>query len=68
MNAESRERFEKTVQATPGKNVDVIRINALRSQGIGWKRIAAELGVVVGTALRLAKSGSQIQEKVFGTQ
>jgi hypothetical protein len=25
---------------------------ALRAQGIGWKRIAAELGVGVGTAIR----------------
>lgn len=49
----------------PRKNVDTARISILRSQGIGWKRIAAELGVGVGTVLRLAKSGSEIQEKVF---
>jgi hypothetical protein len=38
---------------------------ALRAKGIGWKRIAAEIGVGVGTLYRVALDGSKIQEKVF---
>jgi Resolvase, N terminal domain len=33
----------------PRKVLDTKRIAALRAQGVGWKKIAAELGVGVGT-------------------
>lgn len=49
----------------PRKTLDKKRISALRSQGLGWKRVAAELGVGVGTLYRLAGDGSKIQEMVF---
>ena len=39
----------------PRVTVDELRITELRAQGRGWKSIAAELGVGVGTILRAAK-------------
>jgi hypothetical protein len=45
--------------------VDASRIAVLRSQGFGWKKIAAELGVGVGTLYRLALDGSKIQQRVI---
>jgi DNA invertase Pin-like site-specific DNA recombinase len=45
--------------------VDARRIATLRAQGLGWKRIASELEIGVGTLYRLAAEGSKIQEKVF---
>jgi DNA invertase Pin-like site-specific DNA recombinase len=48
----------------PKRTVDARRIAALRAQGTGWKRIAAEMGIGVGTLYRLAREGSKIQEKV----
>ena len=48
----------------PPKALDQKRIEALRTQGLGWKRIAAELGLGVGTLYRLAREGSKIQERV----
>ena len=59
------------VQDTPRKVLDTKRIAALRAQGIGWKRIAAELGVGVGTIHQATQTaapvlgGSKTQEKVF---
>ena len=35
------------------------------SEGVGWKRIAAGLGVGVGTIYRVALEGSKTREKVF---
>lgn len=35
--------------------VDASRIARLRSQGLGWKKISRELGVGVGTVLRIAQ-------------
>jgi DNA invertase Pin-like site-specific DNA recombinase len=35
--------------------LDATRIAALRAHGFGWKRIAAQLGVGVGTVLRADK-------------
>lgn len=32
---------------------------------VGWKRIAADLGVGVGTIYRVGLDGSKIREKVF---
>jgi DNA invertase Pin-like site-specific DNA recombinase len=50
----------------PKKILDTKRIAALRAKGIGWKRIAAEMGVGgVGTIYRVALEGSKIREKVF---
>jgi len=49
----------------PRKVLDTKRVVALRTQGIGWKRIAADMGVGVGTLYRLVQEGSKIQEKVF---
>ncbi len=51
----------------PRKVLDASRIAALRAQGVGWKRIAAELGVGVGTLYRVAPGRSKTREKVFGT-
>ena len=47
----------------PKRIVDTRRIAALRAQGLGWKRIAAELEVGVGTLYRLAGDGSKIREE-----
>jgi DNA invertase Pin-like site-specific DNA recombinase len=41
----------------PRAHVDVSRIAALRAQGCGWRKIATELGVGVGTVLRAAGDG-----------
>jgi DNA invertase Pin-like site-specific DNA recombinase len=49
----------------PKRVVDARRIAALRAQGAGWKRIAAEMEIGVGTLYRLAREGSKIREKVF---
>jgi hypothetical protein len=38
---------------------------APRGKGVGWKRIAAEMGVGVGTIYRVALDGSKIPGKVF---
>jgi DNA invertase Pin-like site-specific DNA recombinase len=47
----------------PRRLLDTKTIVALRIQGVGWKRIAADMGVGVGTLYRLAGEGSKIQEK-----
>jgi DNA invertase Pin-like site-specific DNA recombinase len=49
----------------PKKILDTKRIAALRAKGIGWKRIAAEMGVGVGTIYRVALEGSKTQENVY---
>jgi DNA invertase Pin-like site-specific DNA recombinase len=55
----------------PRKILDTKRIAALRAQGVGWKRIAAELGVGVGTIHQSTHNaawlsgGLKTQEKVF---
>jgi DNA invertase Pin-like site-specific DNA recombinase len=49
----------------PKKILDTKRIATLRANGVGWKRIAAEMGVGVGTIYRVALDGSKIREKVF---
>jgi len=40
----------------------------LRRQGLGWRAIAQQLGVGVGTLYRVAPECSKTQEKVFGTR
>jgi hypothetical protein len=49
----------------PKRVVDAHRVASLRAQGVGWKRIAGELGVGVGTLYRLALDGSKTQERVI---
>jgi DNA invertase Pin-like site-specific DNA recombinase len=49
----------------PRRLLDTKMIAALRTQGVGWKQIAADMGVGVGTLYRLAGEGSKIHEKVF---
>lgn len=49
----------------PRSVVDASRVAALRSQGLGWKKIAAELGIGVGTLYRLRLDGSKTQERVI---
>ena len=39
----------------PKRILNVERISALRAQGLGWKMIAADMGVGVGTLLRRVK-------------
>jgi hypothetical protein len=39
--------------------VDVPRVTAMRARELGWKRIASELGVGVGTLCRFAPQGFQ---------
>src|ERR1700745_850420 len=52
----------------PRRVVDVSRVATLRSQGIGWREIAGELGVGVGTLYRVAPGRSKTREKVFETR
>ena len=49
----------------PRSVVDASRVAALRSQGRGWKKIAAELGIGIGTLYRLPLGGSKIRERVI---
>ena len=49
----------------PRKILDTKRIAARRAQGVGWKRIAAEMGV--GTIYRVTLEGSKTREKDSGT-
>jgi putative DNA-invertase from lambdoid prophage Rac len=48
----------------PRKILDTKRIAGLRAKGVGWKRIAADMGVGVGTIYRVALEGSEIQERL----
>jgi DNA invertase Pin-like site-specific DNA recombinase len=52
----------------PPKDLDTEAIAALRRQGLGWRAIAQQLGVGVGTLYRVAPGCSKTREKVFGTQ
>lgn len=49
----------------PRKVLDVLRIATLRARGFGWKKIAAEMGVGVGTLYHLPLGGSKIRERVI---
>jgi DNA invertase Pin-like site-specific DNA recombinase len=51
--------------ARPRTILDTKRIATLRAPGVGCKRIAAGLGVGVGTIYRVARHGSKTREKVF---
>jgi DNA invertase Pin-like site-specific DNA recombinase len=52
----------------PRRVLDTSRITALRAQGVGWRAIAKQMGVGVGTLYRTMPCRSKIQEKVFGTR
>jgi DNA invertase Pin-like site-specific DNA recombinase len=52
----------------PPKKLDAEAINALRREGLGWRAIAKQLGVGVGTLYRVAPGCSKIRENVFGTR
>ena len=52
----------------PPKILDTESIAALRRQRLGWRAIAKQLGVGVGTLYRIASTRSKIQQEVFGTQ
>ena len=52
----------------PPKDLDKEAIAALRRKGLGWRAIAKQLGVGVGTLYRVAPDRSNIREEVFGTQ
>jgi DNA invertase Pin-like site-specific DNA recombinase len=51
----------------PKRIVDAHRVAGLRAQGLGWKQIAAEMGIGVGTLYRLVPGGSKIRERDYGT-
>jgi DNA invertase Pin-like site-specific DNA recombinase len=52
----------------PPKDLDKEAITALRRKGLGWRAIAKQLGVGVGTLYRVAPSRSKTREEVFGTR
>jgi len=52
----------------PPKELNKEAIAALRRKGLGWRAIAKQLGVGVGTLYRVAPGRSKIEEEVFGTR
>jgi hypothetical protein len=52
----------------PRKILDTKRIVFLRAQGVGWKRIATQMSVGVGTLYRVAVEGSKTQQRVSLTR
>jgi len=46
----------------PRTVVDAARVAFLRARGFGWKRIASEMGVGVGTLYRFVPEGSKLRE------
>lgn len=61
-------RAKGKILGRPRRDLDISRIAALRAQGHGWKAIARELKVGVGTLYRAAPERSKSREKVFGTR
>lgn len=51
----------------PKTALDPARVAVLRKSGLGWRAIAKELRVGVGTLYRATQKRSKSQEKVFGT-
>ncbi len=47
----------------PKVALDATRVAALRAQGWGWKKIASELGVGVGTVRRVAQKAREWVQK-----
>ena len=64
-NSQRNARAKGKRLGQPKRVVDSRRIAARRAQGAGWERIAAEMGIGVGTLYRLARKGSKTREKVF---
>jgi hypothetical protein len=64
--SEETNRARSNSDLRPPTVVDHRRVTMLRAQGLGWRRIAAELKVGVGAAYRFAGEGSKIQERDFG--
>src|SRR6266849_1312938 len=52
----------------PQSILDSRIIATLRGQGLGWRAVAKQLGVGVGTLYRMACGRSKIREKVFETR
>lgn len=52
----------------PKRVLDAKEIASLRTKGLGWRAIARQLGVGVGTLYRIAPERSKIRETVFGTR
>jgi len=52
----------------PRRILDAPKIAALRASGLGWRAIAKQVGVGVGTLYRFAPERSKTREKVFGTR
>jgi DNA invertase Pin-like site-specific DNA recombinase len=52
----------------PRKVLDASGIASLRAAGHGWRAIAKQLGVGVGTLYRIAPERSKTREGVFGTR
>src|ERR1700731_2740131 len=52
----------------PRRVLDTPRIAALRASGLGWRAIAKQLEVGVGTLYRFVPGCSKNREKVFGTR
>src|ERR1700680_309907 len=49
----------------PRKGRNMKRMAELRAKGFGWKRIAAEMGIGIGTLYRVSVDGSKIREMDF---
>jgi DNA invertase Pin-like site-specific DNA recombinase len=49
----------------PKITVNASQVASLRARGLGWKKIAAQMGVGVGTLYRFAGDGSKIRERVI---
>jgi DNA invertase Pin-like site-specific DNA recombinase len=45
----------------PRKLVDVLELDRLRKRGLGWKKIAKELNLGVGTVMRIVKSRKPVE-------
>jgi DNA invertase Pin-like site-specific DNA recombinase len=45
----------------PRRLVDVLELDRLRKQGFGWKKIANELNIGVGTVMRIVKSRKPVE-------
>jgi hypothetical protein len=57
-------RKYRAIRTNAHHRVNARRLAALRAQGVGWKRIAARLGLGVGT-YRFTRDGSKIGQKFF---
>jgi DNA invertase Pin-like site-specific DNA recombinase len=61
-------RAKGKVLGRPKKELDPSRVASLRAAGHGWRAIAKQLGVGVGTLYRVIPEHSKTQQKVFGTR